>query len=277
MKNTKIYENNLKKQAGAILLIITMGVTSLGFTGCSKNKEVKTITEIEQTIENPDKTLLDEAIEDESLAKVEKVHRYIEYSNDIYDKIHDVMPPTAGDGQERPVYYSDTTESALKDEYKIISEYTEEDIKQKAEVLDEYYNKYKEGVISKTAFANYIEKSGTLDALYAANYYLSTSGYGIEQSFLQNISIAIIADESGLSFKEIEDYGETFETSNIKEMKEIRKINNNLESYKNPTIVDKDLLFNQMGYNKSRNDALEEAYNDISDITQGYVKKVNQR
>lgn len=279
MKNVKVYEHNLKTKVGTIILVITLGATSLGLTGCSKKdtKGFKSITEIEQSIEDKEQTLLDEAIDDEMLEKMEKVHRYIGYSNQIHDAIYEITDPTVGVGDSRSTYYSGLTEAELNEEYKIMIEYEEEDIANKIEKLKEYYSKYKEEKISKEAFSNYIYQSGVLDAFYATNYFLSTTGYKIEQHVLNDIATGIIADESGLSFKEIEKYGETIETSSIKEIKELKEINDTLEEYQNPTLLNKDLLFNQMGYNKSRNEALEAGYNDIANITDGYVKKANQR
>ncbi len=279
MKNVKVYEHNLKTKVGTIILIITLGVTPLGLAGCSKKdtKEFKSITEIERSIEDKEQTLLDEAIDDEMLEKMEKVHRYIDYSNQIHDVICEAADSTVGAGETRSTYYSGLTEAELNEEYKVMIEYEEEDIANKIEELKEYHSKYKEGKISKEALSNYIYQNGILDALYAANYFLSTSGYKIEQSVLNDIATGIIADESGLSFKEIEKYGETIETSNIKEIKTLKEINDTLEEYQNPTLLNKNLLFNQMGYNKSRNEALEDGYNDIANITNSYVKKANQK
>lgn len=58
MKNLKIYDENIRKKVGTIALSFILGVTSLGFTGCSKEKaEDKTSNEIVYTVEKDDEQL----------------------------------------------------------------------------------------------------------------------------------------------------------------------------------------------------------------------------
>ncbi len=55
MKNMKVYDENLRKKVGTIALSFVLGVTSLGFTGCSKEKaEDKTSNEIVYIVEKDD-------------------------------------------------------------------------------------------------------------------------------------------------------------------------------------------------------------------------------
>ena len=46
MKNTKIYKDNIKKQIGAVVLSVSLGVASFGLTGCAKTDDKKNIQDI---------------------------------------------------------------------------------------------------------------------------------------------------------------------------------------------------------------------------------------
>ena len=58
MKNLKIYDKNLRKKVGTIALSFVLGITSIGFNGCSKEKEKETTSnEIVYTVEKDDEQL----------------------------------------------------------------------------------------------------------------------------------------------------------------------------------------------------------------------------
>lgn len=46
MKNVKLYEKNTRKKVGTIALTLVLGATSIGFSGCSKEKAIKTLQEL---------------------------------------------------------------------------------------------------------------------------------------------------------------------------------------------------------------------------------------
>ena len=58
MKNLKVYDKNIRKKVGTIVLSIVLGATSIGLSGCSKEKTEKPVSnEIVYTVEKDDEQL----------------------------------------------------------------------------------------------------------------------------------------------------------------------------------------------------------------------------
>lgn len=55
MKNLKLYENNIKKRIGAIVLSVVLGATTLGLSGCAKESKDDSKEQVTYTVEDANK------------------------------------------------------------------------------------------------------------------------------------------------------------------------------------------------------------------------------
>lgn len=305
--------SKIKKSYRNLMLLFSI-MASIGLSGCGiskKNQQDSTkfipVNTLLQTLEDPDLTVLDEMFDEKKCEDLNKVKRYLEYSeklNSIAIKYLDVDKYKANDSVENYAYYYGQPDmytkmrvdgTSFNNYNERVENFSEQDIcnfiklaEEKLELVNDLQTGYGPDDLKKVLIKNDIYL-----AIGACNDFLADEGRKIVIDSIDVLASSVVVDNTSVELKDLDDFEITVDDyspmSGASPSDPKTKCGEvNMYSLLSKSIEDKNIYLDNAGswdttrysyyseYNNDMNDALstisQEMSNHIDDINSNQNK-----